>query len=230
MGISNKIEEKSNLINQQEIQEIDSLLTSIPDISTVNFKLDSVQNSSFSKKINTFQNFYQAYPNLNSSQALDSLDYQKTFWNTFFYQQVINIHKNIQQSKTDGGKSYVKTLTSYISISLFVFLPLFTLFLKLLYIRRKFTYMEHLVFVFHTQTVFFLLFILFYILDLFVKTTAFSWVFTLLFLVYLYKALRYFYQQSRRKTILKFVILNSFYLFLAGVGFTLIAMLSFAAG
>ena len=48
-----------------------------------------------------------------------------------------------------------------LSISLFIFLPIFTLFLMLLYIRRKYTYMEHLVFVFNTQTVFFLLLLIF---------------------------------------------------------------------
>ena len=158
---------------------------------------------------------------------MDSLGYQKTFWNTFYYQQVINTNKNIEQIMIDGGKAYIKTLTSYISISLFIFLPFFALFLKLVYIRRNYTYMEHLIFVFHVQTVFFLLFLLFYLLNLITKTDAFLVVFFILFLLYLYKALRFFYKQSRLKTILKFIILNSFYLFLATFGFIVVAIFSF---
>ena len=131
------------------------------------------------------------------------------------------------RTNPDGGKAYFKKLTSYISISLFIFLPIFTLFLKLIYIRRKYTYMEHLVFVFNTQTVFFLLLIIFYLCSFFFKMDNFGWIFALLFLFYLYKALRYFYEQGRTKTIIKYVLLNSYYMFLALVGFAIVAVLSF---
>lgn len=181
-------------------------------------------------KIEDFKRYYKKHPKHTNDQALDSLGYEKTFWNTFYYQQVINITKNIAQIESDGGKNYMKTLTSYISISLFIFLPVFTMFLKLLYIRRKFTYMEHLVFVFHTQTVFFLLFIIFYLLNFFIEMVSVTWVFILLFLLYLYKALRFFYKQGRAKTIVKYLLLNSYYMFLAGVGFVIVSVLSFLIG
>jgi Protein of unknown function (DUF3667) len=195
-----------------------------------NITKDTLKNIGVLDKIEDFQNYYKKYPSYNSEQAIDSLGYKKTFWNTFYYQQVINIAKKINQIESDGGKSYIKTLTSYISISLFIFLPVFTMFLKLLYIRRKFTYMEHLVFVFHTQTVFFLLFIIFYLLNFFVEMESATWVFIILFLLYLYKALRFFYQQGRVKTIVKYILLNSYYLFLAGVGFMIVSILSFLIG
>jgi len=190
-------------------------------------KTDSTGDISFFNKIGDFQNFHEKYPTYTSEQALDSLGYQKTFWNEFYFVQTVKAVANVKQMRSDGGERYINKLTSYISISLFIFLPVFTLFLKLLFIRRKFTYMEHLVFVFHTQTVFFLLFIIFYLLNFFVKMENIAWVFVLLFLLYLYKALRYFYQQKRFKTILKFILLNSYYLFLALVGFSIVAVLSF---
>ncbi|WP_299526685.1 DUF3667 domain-containing protein [uncultured Lutibacter sp.] len=193
-------------------------------------KNDTIKNIGIVNKINDLYHFNDKFPNYNNEQALDSLGYEKTFWNTFYYQEVINITKNIKQVQSDGGKSYFKKLTSYISISLFIFLPIFTLFLKAVYFRRKFTYMEHLVFVFHTQTVFFLLFVIFYLLNLFVELESYSWVLVILFLLYLYKALRYFYKQKRFKTILKFMLLNSFYLFLGIIGFTIVSILSFAVG
>lgn len=185
----------------------------------------------FFDKIADFENFRRKFPTYTNEQALDSLGYQKTFWNTFYYQQVKKVDANMAQLKTDEGvKNLTNKFTSYISISLFVFLPVFTLFLKLLYIRRKFTYMEHLVFVFNTQTVFFLLFIIFYLLNLVIKMENVTWIFVLLFLIYLYKALRYFYGQGHFRTALKFMILNSFYAFLGLVGVIIVAVISFISG
>ncbi|MDP3311760.1 DUF3667 domain-containing protein [Lutibacter sp.] len=190
-------------------------------------KSDSSKNISVLNRFDDFSNFYEKNTTYTKEQALDSLGYKKTFWNTFYYQKVIHTNKNIEQIKRDGGKAFFRTLTSYLSISLFFFLPFFALFLKLVYWRRSFTYMEHLVFVFHVQTVFFLMYMLFYLLKFITKTDAFLAVFFILFLLYLYKALRYFYEQSRSKTILKFIILNGFYLFLASIGFIIVAIFSF---
>jgi len=99
----------------------------------------------------------------------------------------------------------------------------------LLYIRRKYTYIEHLVFVFNTQTVFFLLLIIFYLIDFIVDLENVAWVFILLFLIYLYKALRNFYEQRRFKTIIKYILLNSFYMILAIVGLIIVAAISFVS-
>jgi hypothetical protein len=182
----------------------------------------------FFNKLADFDNFHKKFPAYTNEQALDSLGYQKTFWNTFYYQQVKKAEANMAQLNTEAGvKNLIKKFTSYFSISLFVFLPVFTLFLKLLYIRKKFTYMEHLVFVFNTQTVFFLLFIIFYLLNLIFKMENASWIFVLLFIVYFYKSLRNFYGQKRFTTIVNFILLNSFYTFLAIVGVAIVAVISF---
>ena len=196
-----------------------------------NISSDSTStNNNTYKKIKEFYKYHKKFPTYSNLQALDSLEYEKTFANEFYYQQIINITKKIKQAELDGGKSYFRTLTSYISISLFIFLPIFTLFLKAIYFRRKFTYMEHLVFVFHTQTVLFLLFIIYYLLNFFVEMESTWWVIFLLFIIYLFKALRYFYQQGRIKTFVKFIILNSFYLFLGVIGFMVVSILSFLMG
>ena len=191
-------------------------------------KIDTAGTLNFGQKIKEFNSFQKDFPTYTTKQALDSMGYAKTFWNRFYYQSAANVQTNWNQIDTKNGKKQLfKKLTSYISISLFIFLPVFTLFLKLLYIRRRFTYMEHLVFVFHTQTVFFLLLIIFFIINYFVPLTDASWVFILLFLLYLYKALRNFYKQSRIKSLIKFMLLNSYYLFLAIVGFSIVGVLSF---
>ena len=192
-------------------------------------KTDTTKNIRLFSKIDDFQHFYEENPTLNAPKAVNSLGYENTFWNNFYYQEIININKNLKRIKEDGFKQYVNKIFSYLSISLFIFLPIFTLFLMLLYLRRKFSFIEHLVFVFNTQTVFFLLLLLFYLLDFAININNFAGIFILVFLLYLYKALRYFYEQSRIKTIVKFILLNSFYLFLGIIGAVIVAAISFVA-
>ncbi len=180
-------------------------------------------------KLNDFHHYYSEQPKLSNEIALDNLGYEKTFWNKFYYQQVINGNKNYKKIKEDSGKDYVNKLISHVSIALFIFLPVFTLFLMIIYWRKKFTYMEHLVFVFNTQTVFFLLLSIFLLIGLVVEIENVAGVFLLLFLIYLYKAMRNFYQQRRFKTFVKYILLNGYYLFLAFVGFIIVAVISFTA-
>jgi len=209
-------------------ENIDSLITDKP--YQYHIKKDTLGKISLINRFDDFQHFITDSPNLTTEEALDSLGYKKTFWNTFYYQQIANANLNVEQMKIDGGKQYVNKLFSYLSISLFVFLPIFTFFLMFLYFRRKYTYMEHLVFVFNTQTVFFLLLLIFYVLNFMVDMKNTAWVFIVIFLIYLYKALRNFYKQSRLKTIVKYFIVNAFYMFLAFIGLMIVAGISFVAG
>ncbi len=209
---------------EQKSKQKDSILS---NTFSLNFGNDSLDKKSFSNKILRFNDFYKDNKKIPVAQALDSLGYEKSFWNEFYYQQTISINKKTEQFKEDGGQSFFKDLMSKISIALFVFLPLFTLFLKLFYVRRKYTYIEHLVFVFNTQTVFFLLLSIFYIIDFFIELSFFTWGFIILFSIYLYKALRNFYMQGRFKTIIKFFLLNFFYLFMSIVGLVIVTVISF---
>lgn len=239
----------TNLNDEINVKELDSAQTEIVTNFETALELSDLVDANSSKKqyeyfirkdpknsisvvnrIQDFNNYYKEFPNYGPAQALDSLGYKKTFWNKMYYQQTINSNKNYEKYKREGTKEFFKTMVSYISISLFIFLPFFTLLLCLMYLRKKFTYIENLVFVFHVQTVFFLLLAIFYLLNLFLDTDGFLVVFTILFAFYLYKALRNFYQQRRLKTMIKFILLNSLYMFLAGIGFTIIAILSFVVG
>lgn len=216
----------ADLENAFSLYEMDADSTKKPREYAIKTKQEA--DIGFFNKIDDFFNFHRKFPEYTNEQALDSLGYKITFWNTFYYQQVKKAEANWAQLNTDEGvKNLIKKFTSYISISLFVFLPLFTLFLKWLCFRKKFTYMEHLVFVFNTQTVFFLMFIIFYLMNLVVKMENITWIFVLVFLIYLYKALRHFYGQGRFRTAIKFIILNSFYTFLAIIGAIIVGLISF---
>lgn len=213
---------------EDALKVLDTKKIDTKNTSLFNFGSDTTKSkNSFVYKIQTFNNYYSKHPKIKAETALNSLGFEKSFWNTFCYQQVINSNYNYQQIKTQGSSYFVNKITSYISIALFVFLPLFTLFLKLIFIRRNYTYMEHLVFVFHTQTVFFLLYIIFYLINYLTKTDLFTSIFILIFSIYLYKAMRNFYRQGRWKTFIKYTILNVFYLTLAVIGLVIVSVLSF---
>lgn len=176
-------------------------------------------------RLTTFTEYQKKYPNSSIDNALDSLGFEKNFTNRFLYTKAVNANKLINNS--DSREEFVNQLLSIGSIALFVFLPFFTLFLKFYYIRRKYTYIEHLIFVFHVQTVFFMLFSIYYLLEI-AGFSPFLGLFICLFLLYLYLAMKKFYQQSYIKTAAKFFLLNFSYMLVGFFGFMLVTLISFA--
>jgi hypothetical protein len=176
-------------------------------------------------RIDKFLKFQKKYPKTPIDDALDSLNQEKTFANRFMYNRAKMINSFVDEKESQ--EQFINQLLSYGSIALFIFLPFFTLFLKLFYIRGKFTYVDHLIFVFHTQTVFFMLLSIYFLLELFgIKPEI--WIFTLLFLLYLIIAMRNFYNQGYFKTFVKFLLLNVSYSIIATLGITLVLLISFA--
>ena len=183
LGWTNKSEYKiSPKINNQEV--LDSLLVqnniktdSISKKIVTNFsqgvnfseifldstyhiesKKDSVEIISFTDKFEDFYAFNKKNPAIiNPKVGLSTLGYPINFWNEFYFTEAGRFNKNIEQIEKGNFTAIVKKIISYLSIGLFIFLPLFALSLKIFYFRKRMNYMEHLVFVFHTQTVFFLL-------------------------------------------------------------------------
>lgn len=104
---------------------------------------------------------------------------------------------------------------------LFVLLPFFALFLKILYIRRKdFYYTDHAIFTIHFYIFAFIGMLLIFGIAKLNSMTGADWlqylnlVFILAIFFYLYKAMRNFYRQGRAKTLLKyFLLLISFICF-----------------
>lgn len=182
-------------------------------------------NLEFNTKLNSFIDYVKRNPNPDINNALDSLGYEKNFTNRFLFTRAKSL---LAFSKNeDTREQFFNQLLSYGSISLFIFLPFFTLFFKFYFIRRKYTYVDHLIFVFHVQTVFFMLFSIYFIFLIFHITPA-LWVFLGLFLLYLYLAMKKFYQQGYFKTFLKFILLNISFGFIASFGMGILFLISFA--
>ncbi|WP_347172581.1 DUF3667 domain-containing protein [Polaribacter uvawellassae] len=225
--INSSINDALKNIDSTDREEI---LKVIPKLNPDSLKIKSNNsgnfNLSFFPDANKYYSFQKKYPNIETDSALDSLNAEHTFFNRFMYTRLKAVNKILESS--ENQKEFSKQLISYISISLFILLPLFTLFLKFFYVRRKFTYVEHLIFVFHTQTVFFLLLILFYIVDYAKHPKYIKGIFILLFLIYLYIAMKRFYQQGHFKTFIKFILVNWVFFFITSIGFIFVTLIAFS--
>ena len=176
-------------------------------------------------RLDKFIKFQKKYPDSKIDVALDSLHYDKNFTNRFLYTRAKTA--NSFTKNKDNREQFYSQILSYASVSLFILLPFFTLFLKFFYIRSRFTYVDHLIFVFHIQTVFFMLFSIFYILEI-CNLNPQLWIFTLLFLLYLIIAMKKFYKQGYFKTFIKFLLLNLSYSIVATIGVIFVLLISFA--
>ncbi len=176
-------------------------------------------------KVRTFMDYDKSHPDANVLQALDDLGMEQTYWNIFYYNKSRDWNEALSDS--EYWKEWIDRVLSRVSVALFFLLPFFTMIVSLLYIRHKYNYSENLVFVFHVQTVFFLILMIFMIIGRITDSDWFTWVFLTLFLFYLYKAMRVFYEQGRFKTIVKFLILNFSFMILAGIGAVIVSFLAF---
>ncbi|MFS4469545.1 DUF3667 domain-containing protein [Maribacter sp. 2210JD10-5] len=112
---------------------------------------------------------------------------------------------------------YVSSLISKLPFTTFFLLPVFTVFIWLIYIRKKYTYTDHLIFSFHNQSLLFILLIISYLIDTIFGVGS-GGIFLLIFGIYLYKAMRNYYEQGRFKTIVKYLFLNTIFIILAIIG------------
>ena len=118
---------------------------------------------------------------------------------------------------------FLSALSDDIPKMMFFLLPLFAVSLKLLYLRRKRLYVEHLIFLLHTHAFAFLLLAPL----LFLHPGWLAGVVSLVLLVYVLTAMRVVYKQGWSKTLLKFSLLSTGYvtlLTLCFAGTTLVAL------
>ncbi len=125
------------------------------------------------------------------------------------------------------------TLESFfeqLPIALFFLLPAYAGLLKLVYLRQHKYYVEHLVFALHLHAFAFLLFTALVLLP---ASTEQPWAtigttLQVIFFVYYFIALRRYYEQSRSKTLAKYVFLLSAYSILLLPAILLVMLITFA--
>ncbi|MCK0132376.1 DUF3667 domain-containing protein [Flavobacteriaceae bacterium F08102] len=196
-----------------------------PQLNSFNDSLaTSLKNTpGFRKKVQILFQYHRHNPPQSTKEVFETLHLPPTFWNRFIQDKILNFTKILE-----GESQFEKKLFSGLSLTIFLLLPLFAIVLKLLYIRRKYSYMEHLVFVFYTQSVFFLFLLLFTLIYYgFGQHSYVYLLFLFLFGIYLYLAMRRFYNQGIVKTWIKFSIANMAFLFILGVGIFVLTIISF---
>ncbi|HDZ07032.1 hypothetical protein LCGC14_0286260 [marine sediment metagenome] len=117
--------------------------------------------------------------------------------------------------------SFLNSLISKLPFTTFFFLPFFSFFIWMVYIRKKYTYTDHLIFSFHNQSLLFILLIVSNLINALFNISSES-LFILIFAIYLYKAMRNFYQQGRVKTVIKYFLLNTIFFILGGIAITIL--------
>jgi hypothetical protein len=167
-----------------------------------------------SRAIERFVLYYDFYKTTNIKdpvQALDSLHHHQTSYNRWAYQKN-SVIDQIKENPSDF-LNYVLEKTPFF---VFFFAPFYSLFFWLIYSKKKYTYMEHMIFIFHIFSFVFLAMLVSLLPDTLIGKDIFS---SILLLIigpfYFYKALRNFYKQNRLITIIKFIFLNMVFFFSA---------------
>ncbi|NVN19212.1 DUF3667 domain-containing protein [Muricauda sp. HICW] len=208
-----------------KLGNLDSLGVFIKDIEQSQQKKDSFMNAdpsgyfktleaksgidAFSKKAEFFGLYIKKDTLYNFEQAQTLYNIQETTTNKMAF----NFSNSVWKVVSEPG-TWVNETISKLPFVIFFFMPVFTVFIWLVYIRKNYTYTDHLIFSFHNQSLLFILLILSLTLDTIFDINS-SGIFLLIFAFYLYKAMRKFYGQGRFKTIVKYIFLNTVFMILA---------------
>ena len=175
---------------------------------------------SYSKRSSLYMLYYFHHKIENPKAALDSLGHRDNFKNNWLYSRTITWNKIL-----NDPSAFVGYLASKVPFFLFFFTPFYALFFWLLYYRKEYTYMEHMVFIFHIFSFVFLAMLIFLLPDFYLDSFFTKLMFFLIGPLYFYLALKKFYGQSRLKTLIKFVLLSIIF----NIGFFVATMFFVAA-
>lgn len=127
----------------------------------------------------------------------------------------LEVNKKMKQDRNQLGKDLINKFVHMFPYMLFVSLPLYALWLKLLYIRRKkFYYVDHGIFLIYLYIFTFIFLLLMIGIDELQDATKWEWLDWLFIgmffwgLYYAWRAMHKFYGQGRFKTFLKFTLFN----------------------
>lgn len=158
----------------------------------------------FQKKADTFSDYLLINPEFNPTKAFEKLHYKDSKENRFLYKKTWLLW---DFSKNPTKNQIIKEVRQRNPFIVFLFLPSIAFCFFLVFNTKEYTFTDNLIFVYTLASVYYLiLFFDFIILEL--TSYDISNITILLYLIYLYKSLRKFYNFSRWITIYKFVLLN----------------------
>ncbi|GLB52181.1 hypothetical protein NBRC110019_12200 [Neptunitalea chrysea] len=221
-------EEAEKEANQDSVQQIkdsihyfnapkffDSISQNVPRIiKRIDFKADAFHYGIKQKKIYSLDNL------------LKDMRLPHSWENQISYKFAFNKHR-IKNSPS----LYISFIINKLPFVIFFTVPFLAFFIWLIYSKKKFLYMDHMVFCYQTLTILILSILIWTLVTLPFGESSFSaTLFLILYfynIIYLYKAMRRFYDQSRIKTFIKYVYINTFFSILAVLFISIFALISF---
>ncbi len=175
--------------------------------------------TNYSDSINDFNLFNNAFN--------DSISNDTITENSFFDGMEESIEAKAKTINSDTGKLMFKELLrKYTSIGMFVLIPITALLFFWIFNKGTYYY-QHLVFSFHLQSVVFLLFVFFNIIEWFADNeliTSLKW---LLFLLILFLWIKKYFKLSILRTIWKAILFLIGYTIIIVLFFIIVALVSF---
>ena len=217
---------RESVTREQSIELLDSVRTNYTWSSQQKQTLDTLEKEikkrfagGDSTDFSIFQepikiSYFDIYSGMNREEMIAA--YQLKGINAILAPQIARL----MRSPGDALRFAIGNLTWMILALIFAL----ALVMKLLYIRRRKLYVEHLVFLFHNHAFGFLIFSLNYLIAFVVETDVFLGIASLLFMTYCFIAMRRFYHQGFMKTFVKSGILLLSYFLLFSI-FVVITML-----
>ena len=156
-------------------------------------------------KLTTFRNYNLKNANLSSEEALKNLGFENKNWNRYLYEKTKSLKSNYVLRET---RDY---LLAKLPFLIFLSIPFIAIIFWITFYNKKFNYTDHLVFTYSFYSFVFICLIAYELMGFLSEDFSLFLIgnsFTFLFPIYLYKSLRNFYQNSRWKTIFKFILLN----------------------
>jgi hypothetical protein len=211
-------------------------VTSVSGVSVANIeRMDSTEFADFTKmltqgkrvlskqeyrgyidSITTDSNYTIIGDNYKNREEYDSLVNAGKVKHNWFWKKITEKNfelKDKYKSQQQVVEAFFNKLIHYFPQILFVSLPFFALFLKLIYVRRKeFYFVSHGIYSVHLYIFYFISLLISLLLNILKDATDWgvfgliNTVLILLMLFYEYKAMRHFYAQRRAKTIFKFLL------------------------
>ena len=201
--IINFEDNKDTLINVKKVEAELSKIEDPAEVLSINFSGKRRELTSFVQLERWVQD-----KNMTEKAFLDSIgEKEHDEWKIKLAKQTLKIGRN-------DLSIFLQSTINNIPIMMILLLPIMAFFLKIIYIRSKKLYIEHLVFAFHIQSFIYLVFslflILFYLFS-YQNPKYFIICLSVILTIYVIAMFRNVYKQSILKTIIKSAILSYTY-------------------
>ncbi len=201
-------------------KSIDSLRSKIPIINNIRARKDSIKINSIVKiEGEGIDVIISAddFENLSPKEVAEKYEVGD-FWKQMLLQQSIKFMKD--------PRSFFRYSIGKVLWLGFFMMPILALLYKLLYVRRNFYYVEHLVFGYHVHTFVFILTGLYLFISKQISP-AFSSIPIIIIAIYIFLSMKRFYRQGILKTFIKYWIAVFAYFFIFTLSSVLIFIVSF---